>query len=80
MDLIRIITELRRERDAVDQAVRYLEALERAQTRRRGRPPAVLTGLFGRKRKPFSEATRKKMALAQKKRWAAYRQAQQATQ
>lgn len=77
MDLIRIISELRREREALDQALRYLEQIAQFQTRKRGRPPAYLTGLLRKTRKPFSEVTKKKMAAAQKKRWAAYRQAKQ---
>lgn len=72
MDIIKIITELRREQGAISQAIAYLESLARAQGKRRGRPPAYLAQ-FKSARKPFSDATKKKMAIAQKKRWAAYR-------
>ncbi len=77
MDLIKIISELRKERQAVEDALIYLETLARTQGKRRGRPPAYLAGKLGAttERKRFSEATRKKMAAAQKKRWAAYRKA-----
>jgi hypothetical protein len=75
MDLIKIIAELRSEKQAVEDALVYLEHLARTQGKRRGRPPSYLTGRLGipRKRKPFSEATKRKMAAAQRKRWAAYR-------
>ena len=74
MDLVKIISELRRERASLDEAVVYLEQLARTHGARRGRPPAFLSRLgLPKKRKPFSEATRIKMAAAQKKRWAAAR-------
>lgn len=78
MDLIKIISELRKERAAVEDALVYLEQLARTQGKRRGRPPAYLskrgmTDIAPAKRKPMSEATKKKMAAAQKKRWAEYR-------
>jgi hypothetical protein len=79
MDLVKIISELRREREAVNQALVYLEGVARAQGKRRGRPPAYLAGVTLTSRKPFSEATKKKMAAAQKKRWAAYRKQQKQT-
>jgi hypothetical protein len=77
MDLIKIISELRREKAAVEDALVYLEQLARAQGRRRGRPPAYLTRrITGEtRRKPFSDETRRKMAAAQRRRWAAYRKA-----
>ena len=80
MDLIKIISELRKERQAVEDALVYLENLARTQGKRRGRPPAYLSRKAaenGAKRK-FSDETRKKMAAAQKKRWAAVRKAKKA--
>ena len=79
MDLIKIISELRRERAAVEDALVYLEQLARTQGKRRGRPPAYLAGRLGTAKAPrkrFSDETRKKMAAAQKRRWAAVRKAQ----
>lgn len=79
VDLVKIISELRKERAAVEDALVYLEQLARTQGKRRGRPPAYLASrgmeptLPTAKRKPMSEATKKKMAAAQKKRWAEYR-------
>jgi hypothetical protein len=81
MDLVKIIAELRKERAAVEDALVYLEQLARTQGTRRGRPPAFLTTrgtahATPSKRKPMSEATKKKMAAAQRKRWAEYRKQQ----
>lgn len=77
MDILKIVTELRHERDAINQALAYLEQVARTQgSRRRGRPPAFLAS-GGGFRKPFSDATKKKMAAAQRKRWAAYRKAKE---
>ncbi|MEI9812430.1 MAG: hypothetical protein WDO18_07015 [Acidobacteriota bacterium] len=79
MELAKIIAELRRECDAITQALSYLEHLARGQGKRRGRPPAFLSGAGAvlQARKPFSEATKKKMALAQRKRWATYRKSKE---
>jgi hypothetical protein len=82
MDLIRIISELHKERAAVEDALVYLEQLARTQGKRRGRPPAYLTGKFGKPsagRRRFSEATRRKMAASQKKRWAEFKKAQKSS-
>ena len=82
-----MIAELRTERAAVDEALAVLERLARSQGKRRGRPPAWLkivggvaaaTQTNGRTR-VFSDDTRKRMAEAQKRRWAAYRKAKTAT-
>lgn len=79
-----MIAELRSERAAIDEALNVLERLARTQGKRRGRPPAWLKivgaathAVEGRSR-VFSEETRKRMAEAQKRRWAAYRKAQTA--
>jgi len=73
MDLTKIIAELRKERVALDEAVVNLEQFARTQGRRRGRPPGFLATAGATDRKPFSEATKRKMAAAQKRRWAAAR-------
>jgi hypothetical protein len=70
MDLQKIIAELKKERVALEDAIVHLEQFARTQPKRRGRPPAYLSGRKPRKRKPFSEATKRKMAAAQKRRWA----------
>lgn len=73
MNLIKMIAELREQKQALEASILMLEQLARAQGKRRGRPPLFLSKLAGRKRKPFSAETRKKMAAAQKRRWAAVR-------
>jgi len=70
MDLIKIISELRKERAVLDAAIAHMEQFARAQS-----GDGIVGKISGRKRKPFTEVTRKKMAAAQKKRWAAARAA-----
>ena len=84
MDILKMITELRSERAAIEQALLVLERLAGSHGKRRGRPPAWLTaakatggGNSGVKRTVSPEA-RKRMAAAQKKRWAQVRKAQAA--
>jgi hypothetical protein len=42
MDVTKIITELRQEREQIEEAIISLERLARGRGRRRGRPPAWL--------------------------------------
>jgi len=74
MNLDQIIGELRAELAAVDEVLVVLDRLARMQGKRRGRPPLLLLQELEAeeipKRRLFSEETRKKMALAQRKRWA----------
>jgi len=87
MELLKLIDELRSERTAIEQALAVLERLARGQGKRRGRPPAWLSMAkngtevevgIERKKRALSPDARKRMAEAQKKRWAAYRKAQPA--
>lgn len=86
MDTARILTELRAERDRIDQAIAALEALSRAtsqpgsQPRRRGRKPSAAkqerTSATPAKqpkagRRKLSAAARKRISDAAKRRWAA---------
>lgn len=80
-----MIGELRAEREAIEDALAVLERLARAQGKRRGRPPAWMAVVRGaaaaapkERTRVLSEETRKKMAEAQRKRWAAYRKGQAA--
>lgn len=75
MDLVRIIAQLKNERDAVDQVLAQLELLAIAQGKR---PGSTTASEIVRSRKPFSDATKKRMAASQKKRWAAIRLARSA--
>jgi hypothetical protein len=74
MNVTQIIAQLREERASLEQAIAVLEKIARAGPRGRGRPPSWLSASVnsGPKR-TFSAATRKRMAEAQRKRWAAYR-------
>jgi hypothetical protein len=82
MNVNQMILELRAERDALTGAMAVLESIARSRGRRRGRPPAWLANLPGAKKKnrptrTMSAATKKKMALAQRKRWAAAKKAKE---
>jgi hypothetical protein len=75
MDVIKILKELRTERENLEEAIVTIERLARGGGKRRGRPPkwmseATPINTVPRKRKPFSAETRKRMAESQKKRWA----------
>ncbi len=81
MDILKIIAELHSERTAIDEALATLERLARGRGNRRGRPPAWMALVHASKpsgsaghagRRSLSPETRKRMAEAQKKRWAAY--------
>jgi hypothetical protein len=83
MEIVKMIAELRSERAAIEDALIVLERLARSQGKRRGRPPAWLAladgpkeSSVGEKKRVLSADVRKRMAEAQKKRWAAYRKAQ----
>jgi len=88
MELTKVIAELRAERAAIDEALAALDRIARSTTaKRRGRPPAWLAATNNaiavtdgepRKKRSLSPEVRKKMAEAQKKRWAAYRKDQNA--
>ena len=82
MNLNQMILDLRAERDGLTAAMAVLEGLAQSRGRRRGRPPAWLASLPGAKKKDrptrtVSAATKKKMALAQRKRWAAAKKARE---
>ncbi|HTS78579.1 MAG TPA: hypothetical protein VMG40_20380 [Bryobacteraceae bacterium] len=80
-----MIAELHAERTAIDEAVVVLERLARGRSGRRGRPPAWMAFIRANSSnapktttRTLSAETRKRMAEAQKRRWAAYRKAQEA--
>jgi hypothetical protein len=77
MNLVHMLSELRSERQQIEEAILVLERLAASGGRRRGRPPKWMTQVktdtatsSGTKKRAFSLATRKKMAAAQRKRWA----------
>ena len=55
MDVIKMLAELRQERDQLEEAIMTLERLARGRGRRRGRPPAWMTELKRRGRPPGSK-------------------------
>jgi hypothetical protein len=80
MDIHRILAELRSEKERLEEAILTIERLASGHLgKRRGRPPKWMTSVkeattlleAPRKRRKFSAATRKRMAEAQRKRWAA---------
>jgi len=60
MDLIKMLAELRRERDQFDEAILTLERLAHGGGRRRGRPPAWMSDRKRRGRPPGSKNKAKK--------------------
>jgi hypothetical protein len=83
MDINSMLAELRAERERLTEAIVVIERLAAGGHKRRGRPPkwlaasapSVEEGGRSRKRRPFSAATRAKMAATQRKRWASRRKA-----
>lgn len=55
MDVTKILSELREERERIEEAILSLERLARGRGRRRGRPPAWLSELKKRGRPPGSK-------------------------
>jgi hypothetical protein len=52
MDIIKMLAELRAEREQVEQAIMVLERMARGQGKRRGRPPAWMSQAKKRGRPP----------------------------
>jgi hypothetical protein len=84
MDFKKILAELYAERDRLTQAISALENIGGAPAKRRGRPPKWMSAVkqteaapaaAPRKKRPLSPEARKRIADAQRKRWAAARKA-----
>jgi len=75
MNITSMLAELRTEIQHLNEAILALQRLASGGGKRRGRPPKWLASSAKRDgprtRKPFSAETRKRMADAQRKRWAA---------
>jgi hypothetical protein len=69
MDTTALLSQLKTERDRIDKAIAALESLDGS------RPTAAPTKGGRRGRRPMSAAARKRIAAAQKKRWAAVKAA-----
>ena len=63
MDVTKMLTELRQEREQIEEAIMTLERLARGRGRRRGRPPAWMAAIKRRGRPPGSK-NKTKEALA----------------
>lgn len=55
MDVLKMLAELRQEREQIEEAILTLERLARGRGRRRGRPPAWMSELKRRGRPPGSK-------------------------
>jgi hypothetical protein len=64
MDVLKMLTDLRQEREQIEEAIVTLERLARGRGRRRGRPPAWLAALKRRGRPPGSRSKNKEAAAA----------------
>ena len=92
MDIHSILADLRSEKERLEEAILTIERLAVGSlAKRRGRPPKWMASMKAdappspeskavspRKRRKFSAATRKKMAEAQRKRWASRKSTPQA--
>lgn len=88
MDIIKMLSELRTEREQIEAAIIVLERLAHGHGKRRGRPPAWMGATKSKqpspakddvpKKRVVSPEARARMAAAQRKRWAAVK-AQQAS-
>jgi hypothetical protein len=77
MNLTSIISELREERAAVDEAIAILERIAQSGPRGKGRPPKWLSTDKSGSKRVISAATKAKMAEGQRRRWEAYRKAKE---
>jgi hypothetical protein len=70
--LVAALEGLEMQRKRIDEQIQYVRALLGG---RRGRPPALPGSAFGTpaRKRNLSEAARRRIALAQKRRWAEYR-------
>ena len=59
MDVNKILTELRQEREQIEDAIISLERLARGRGKRRGRPPAWMKEAEDRKRQRAGDTSRK---------------------
>jgi hypothetical protein len=71
MDIQTIVSDLKAERNRIDQAISALEGLTSGSSPRRGRPPKPKQAVASSKnRRGMSAAARKRISEAMKKRWA----------
>jgi hypothetical protein len=64
MDVLKMLADLRQEREQIEEAIITLERLARGRGRRRGRPPAWMAAIKRRGRPPGSKNRNKESAAA----------------
>ena len=64
MDVLKMLVDLRQEREQIEEAILTLERLARGRGKRRGRPPAWMAALKRRGRPPGSKNRPKEAAAA----------------
>jgi len=64
MDVLKMLADLRQEREQIEEAIITLERLARGRGRRRGRPPAWMSAMKRRGRPPGSKNKSKESAAA----------------
>ena len=64
MDVLKMLNDLRQEREQIEEAIMTLERLARGRGRRRGRPPAWLVAIKKRGRPPGSKNRSRESAAA----------------
>ena len=64
MDVLKMLADLRHEREQIEEAIMTLERLARGRGRRRGRPPAWMSAIKRRGRPPGSKNKSKENAAA----------------
>ena len=64
MDVLKMLADLRHEREQIEEAILTLERLSQGRTKRRGRPPAWMATIKRRGRPPGSKNKVKEIAAA----------------
>jgi hypothetical protein len=62
MDVLKMLADLRQEREQIEEAILTLERLARGRGKRRGRPPAWMSALKRRGRPPGTKNKPKEVA------------------
>src|SRR5271157_1615914 len=74
MDIQNLVSDLKAERNRLDQAISALEGLAGSSAPRRGRPPkSKATPTITPRRRSMSAAARKRISAAMKQRWAKWK-------
>jgi hypothetical protein len=64
MDVLKMLADLRQEREQIEEAILTLERLAKGRGKRRGRPPAWMAALKRRGRPPGTKNRPKEVAAA----------------